>query len=684
MKKQVNINSNSIESRAKKDDFRKAVSEYIWNGFDAKASELSIEFTANDIGHIHFFSVRDNGEGIKYSTIEDTFGLFLDSNKTYHQRSSQVKGKDGEGRFAFVSFAKKAVWKTICIDDGKCKQYDIIITKDSAHEFDITDNAKVTELKKTSTGTTVFFYELYKIDGNQLNSADFKNYLIEGFGWFLHLNRQADFKILINGEELPYKELIADNEDTNIEVEYQGNTIPFKVLYIRWREKIQEKSNFYYLNSNRKEVAKQPTSFNNKTNDFFHSVYIESDYFNDFRLVDEAAQDLFGEQKNQNHPVFKSFIRQLKKFVEEKEKGFIRLFGAENLIQHYEKEKLLPEFKSNRYDQERKQDLIAVVKGIYCIHPKIFQGLKAPQAKTCIGFLNLILDTDERENVIDILGTVVSLTSDERGELITLLKKTSLQKIIRTIKLIEDRFKTIELLKALVFELKKFTTERDHIQVIVESNYWLFGEEYHLVSADSDFEVMLAEYLHFLDSEQTDKKATGGKKKVKIDHEENKRRPDIFLCRKRDIPDNQFGSGQLEENILVELKRPTVTIGKEQLRQIEDYLEFIVKEEKFNSQTRQWKFIVVSNKVDDYVKQQYEENKIKGKRFLVKAWGSLEVYAMTWDDVFQGFNIRHKHLLNTLEYDKTILIEELQLRGIQLNTESSEQLTLLINNPQLQ
>jgi len=42
-----------------------------------------------------------------------------------------------------------------------------------------------------------------------------------------------------------------------------------------------------------------------------------------------------------------------------------------------------------------------------------------------------------------------------------------------------------------------------------------------------------------------------------------------------------------------------------------------MKEDQFNSQTRRWKFYVISNKVDDYIEKQYEAFKDKGKRFLV-------------------------------------------------------------------
>ena len=38
-------------------------------------------------------------------------------------------------------------------------------------------------------------------------------------------------------------------------------------------------------------------------------------------------------------------------------------------------------------------------------------------------------------------------------------------------KMIESRYKVIELLRKLVFDLKQFTTERKHIQTVIEENY---------------------------------------------------------------------------------------------------------------------------------------------------------------------------------------------------------------------
>jgi flagellar biosynthesis/type III secretory pathway chaperone len=48
---------------------------------------------------------------------------------------------------------------------------------------------------------------------------------------------------------------------------------------------------------------------------------------------------------------------------------------------------------------------------------------------------------------------------------------------------------------------------------------------------------------------------------------------------------------------------------------------------------------------------------------------------MTWDDVFKSFEIRHRYLLDKLQYNKAMIQEELQSKGIQLSREGSNDLT---------
>lgn len=665
MKKKVSVTNNGIESSGLTKDYMDAIAELVWNGFDAEAKNVQINFASNEIDTIYSLQIIDDGKGIDFRALDMTFGNFNDSIKknTYQKTSSAIRGHKGKGRFSFAAFSDNAEWHTVYEDKNEkaLLEYDITIRRNTKHLYSA-ENKKIS--KQKSTGTTVELTDLFEVTGYSFNCDDFKIHLAKEFGWFLLLNKERSFSISINGEKIDYSGLIAENDIIPLKIkDKEGIENEFKITFVRWNEKIGDKFYFYFLNSKQNEVFKELTSYNNNAIGFNHSVYIESNYFDNFSPSDqEQSLSLFDETKNTG--VFKALLNNLHNIVKERQKSFLHGGAAEQLIDSYEKNGVIPKFKNNKYEQARRKDLITVVKGIYCIEPKIFQGLNKEQQKVSVALINLLLDTDERESITEIVGQVVNMSQDERNQLAELLKKTTISKISRTINLIESRFKIIELLKALVFDLEKFSNERDHLQKAIEENYWLFGEQYHLVSANEGFNQLLNKYLEVIESLEALEAKKAGKKKVNSD--EANRRPDVFVCRKHSIPDIRDDQYYMEENLIVELKKPAIEIGKEQLRQIEDYLEIIRSEPQFNSQKRFWKFFIVGKSVDDYVRSQYESEKVKGKRFLVKGVQNYEIYAYSWDDIFTMFELRHQFLVDNLEFDKSVIRRELIDKGIDL------------------
>lgn len=668
MKKKVQINDNSIETAGLPTDYKEAICEFVWNAFDAFATEVEICFdTKNPIGHISSFSVKDNGEGIFYNNLSNTFGSFLDSEKknTGLGRTSYVHGKKGKGRFSFEAFATSATWRTTYLNDIY-KEFNLTVLASSKDFYEVSEEQ---ESKKNKTGTEVIFDGIHNLSSIDLTSDELKDFLRFEFGWFLHLNKNRKFQLLINGKRLDYEKIIADSETVVYEYKDAKNfKNKFIVNYVRWVSKIDEKFYFYYLNDQKVEKAKKLTSFNNKGDEFYHSVYVESPYFNDFVLAEERKENLALIGKNQTDESFKSLSKDLLKLLSKKRKEFIRN-NSEKIISKFEIDGVLPHFNDNKYDQARKNDFEEVLKELYITEPKIFIGLAKEQQKTLLGMLNLVLDTDERDNIIAIIDSVVNdLSSEERASLAKVLKKTNFSKIVKTIKLIEQRYEKVEILRTLVFDLIKFTNERDHIQEIIEDNYWLFGEQYNLVSADVTFETALIEYRNLIDGKNS-------KNNIKISSTQKNRRPDIFLCRKRILPNSKYDHSEIEENLIVELKAPSVKITKTEYRQVIDYLDEIIKEPRFNSETRKWKFFLISCEIDDdvlHLKKAFED---KGKIHLIHQIDKYEFYVMTWDDVFRSFDIKHRYLLDKLEFNKSAIQEELKLQGIDLGRQSSDTLT---------
>lgn len=117
------------------------------------------------------------------------------------------------------------------------------------------------------------------------------------------------------------------------------------------------------------------------------------------------------------------------------------------------------------------------------------------------------------------------------------------------------------------------------------------------------------------------------------------------------------------------------------VRSVIQRMDYVRKQPLFNSQYRRWKFIAVCSAVDDDVKARYDSQKSKGKKGLVAEIDNYEVYALTWDDVFQSFDLRHAFLLDKLKMDEEAIAAEIaQTAGDEKSKDTADALTALVAN----
>ncbi|MES2455825.1 MAG: ATP-binding protein [Bacteroidota bacterium] len=400
------ITTKSIEQSGLPNDYKKAIAEYVWNGFDAGATEVKIDFEGNELGHLSSFSISDNGTGIDIVTIDDTFGNFLDSHKANpSNKIGFVKGRKGKGRYSFSTFANSCTWLTTFKGpDGELLQYSIRIQNGDLQNFSLAEQVIV---KGSHTGTIVSFHNFYDLTSDLLSARAFEYFLASEFGWFLFLNRDKGCKILINGEELAYTDIIGDSEEMVHEIGEDS----FKVVFIRWTQKIGDKYYFYFLSENQKEAARKHTSFNNKAIDFHHSVYVESSFFDDFKETTEDNPVLDFSGKNQTNLSYKSLLKALNTLVSGKEKQFIRDLQADKLIQDYYFKSIFP------VGTLKADGLEAIIKELYCAEPRIFQGLTIHQSKTLVGLFNVLLANGQGAGIVEVVDSVVVLNQEERERL---------------------------------------------------------------------------------------------------------------------------------------------------------------------------------------------------------------------------------------------------------------------------
>ena len=643
----LSVKNQSIESSGITNDYKEAICEYIWNGLEAHATEIKINYNYNIAFGIDNLSITDNGDGIIYEELEDTFGAFLASKKNLLSLKMKSKANKGKGRFSFMAFATSAKWTTIYNCGEELKTYDIILENDKKEVINCTEPTITT---KEKTGTKV---EFNNICGLTLENMDFdvlEPVLLKEFAWFLYLFKNRKVNIYVNETPIDYSKYI--NTELSEKVIKTIDNISFEISLVVWQESIKEKFCCYYFDSNDTVKGKETTTFNRNTIEFNHSVFVKSVFFDEKDDVENQLEttqiSLFDSEDDKK--IFRKLKKHISSFIEKKIGIYMSQRAEEAVKEMMEERNTFPKFSDDAYGRMRKRDLVNVTKEMYRIEPKIFYRLKPIQEKSLLGFLNLLLNSEERENVLSIIEQIVELSPEQRRNFSDMLKKTKLENIIEAIKFIESRYKVIELLKTIVYDLTQFANERDHIQKIVEHHFWLFGEQYNLASADQRMKKALERYINILYGEN-DIDA------ILKEDVEQERRMDIFMCNSR-VAEYSFET-TVEENIIVELKAPKITLSKKVLRQIEDYMDFIRKQASFNSEYRKWKFIAVCKQVDEDIKSRYEAFAEKGKIGLVMQVENYEVYAYTWDDVFKSFELRHAPMLKRLRYDREQLAKEL-------------------------
>lgn len=283
---------------------------------------------------------------------------------------------------------------------------------------------------------------------------------------------------------------------------------------------------------------------------------------------------------------------------------------------------------------------------LYAAQPKIFTGLSNDNKKITLQLLKLIMDNGNKPELFKILQGVIELDEDEQKELSGILEYSSLSNITRTIKLLCDRQKVIQTLKEIVFNKEFNSYEVKHVQELVEKHYWIFGEQYNLItSAEPDFELALKGMI---------KAEMGIEEEVHIEHPDKNKEMDLYMIR-------QDRQGRVTENVVVELKRPKIKLGEKELSQVKKYMRVIKNTPRFNAGNVKWTFYLVGNEFDKslYIPGELESHKFLGEQHLVHCQdnGLTKIYVLKWSEIFDDYSKRHDFLMEHLKLEEKLWLE---------------------------
>ena len=620
-----------------------AIAQYVWNGFDADATVVNVDFLRNDYGGIIGLIIQDNGYGINKNELQMKFRKIFESNKsvskTTKKNSSETHGSNGVGRLSFYTFADSATWTTVYMEHKKNFMYDIAIEASSLDQF------RHTDVKETDApcGTTVYFLGF---SDRKFILHECMEYLMLEFAWFLELNAVKEYSIFVDGKILEYSSILIEKIDESYQEE--SSKVNFAVKFCRWNKKLHnEYSKYYYVNSQDSEAYKETTTLNNKGDKFYHSVYIKSAIFDDFHFDKDGTGQMTLNRYSRVSKEYMFIMKEVNFLLKNKRNPFIKEYTQQYIKQLKSKGAYPPIDKSDILNKYREEILDDMIQAIYVAEPKIFSNLNLTQQKTLIRLFDMSMQVGSADSLYNVLEGILDMGAEEREDLAGLLKYTSMANITKTITLIKDRLLAINDLKQLVFDKSLKAKEVPHLQKFIEKHYWLFGEQYHLVTAEEpDIEEALRRFTYILQGDATQ---TGRPKKVLLEHPGKGKEMDVFAVQK-------LLDGSIKKSIVVELKHPSITLGAKELGQVKTFLGVIDAEPRFNSQGIQWVFYLIGNNIDNNIRDEIETNKSHGEPSLVFKVRNKRIFVKTWSDIFTEHEVNYQYLQEKLLLQKEALL----------------------------
>jgi hypothetical protein len=648
------LNGEGIKKHFRTTDPWRAITELIWNGFDAKATNVEVMVVEGPMGGSTQVGVSDNGEGIELETHADTFGRFNDSSK---KEDVTTHGSHGRGRLSFHRLAERAIWWTNAAGSGPAR---IEVNGAALTNYEgqsVEASALPAGMNVARTGTTV---QLINLHSALPISEELHKLLSIEFGWFLALNptkrlRLNGTEVTVPSHDLIQEKFFIDNHEFNVSV-------------LRWDLKPgSEKSYVYLQNSSGKTVDKKLSTFNHKGN-FHTSIYVGSSWIDAFKPngSDLANPDATGFESE----TWRKVVRELNKITNSVYEDFLRR-QFEREIESYVADGVFPTYAglSEDYKNWRFENTKNILRAIYTADPTALKSLKKNQKKIIVRLLDKLAVSNENDAIFEVLNSVLELDDISTKLFAKQLQSVSLQSIVSAIEVLRRRHEVADKLRTLMNDHYLETLETPDLQGIIEANTWLFGSSYETIGAEEDTFTKIAKSLRdmvngiddiTLDDLDTNEITTieGANKQT-----------DLFLARK--VPHYDSMGRKIYRCIVVEIKRPSIALNYKHLQQLDGYAQLIKKHAEFGSESMHFELILIGRKiseVDTEIRSRMQGQVAKGLPGLVSDDERMKRFVLNWYTLLDNFLLTNQAMIDALslkrgsftDFSRQDLIADLQ------------------------
>jgi len=581
----VHLNADQFDRLARPTQPVTAVVELVWNALDAEADEVEVIINRTPMDALESVVVRDDGHGMTAFDVDRDFVQLGGSWKKGASRSRtgrrQMHGRKGEGRFRAFALGEVVEWNTTAEGlSGGLERVEVVgsmITGD----FQVDDPKTVPR----KTGTTVRITRPRE-HANRLLSDNARPQLVLAFAPFLL--RFPDVTIVHDGQRLDPATLISSTIDIPLDEELGGSHGRPVLQIIEWNERGSSIAASMLLCSSDGTVLHETRERLPGLKDFAYTAYVKWPGFQDYASVldfADSGHEILG-------PVVEAGRAAIRQYLDQ-----ISAARRTRIVDRWKEERIYPFERppetSAEHRTQRLFDLVAVTAA-----PAVSEV--RTEAKLTLRLLREALE-DSPGALHRVLQEVLDLTPAQIEDFDRLLDQTSLGDIVRTTKLVTDRLAFLKDLERMLYDRdqRKQLLERSQLHKILAPRGWIFGEQYGVVVSDKGLTKVLQSHRQLLGSESesiTPVAGDGGNPLI----------IDLFLSTVAETQDGR-------RHLVVQLKRPSLTLTLRELNQIDNYALTIIGEPQFAAEGVHWDFWLLGDDMDDKLRTKARQrNRLEG------------------------------------------------------------------------
>lgn len=600
------------------------VVELIWNSLDADATLVTVSIDTTSLGAVDVVRVSDDGHGFDATEIKPLFSTLGGSwKKTKSDRRTRsgkrlLHGSKGHGRWKALAIGDRVRWSSVVEDENGTRTLSELSM--SSPQIDVaywTGPVSTTD----DVGTKVVVTAGMK-EPTALLAAKAAPRLTAAFA--LYLEMYPSIAISYRGTLLRPESMQVARE--TFELDGGGEHGPAVLTIIEWNTAVDPELALCDADGATLETVSLPTMFSG----LHLTAYVA---WAGFRVHQDKLGLGDGEAVDVAHVVGEA-REKVREFVRDR-----RVVDQRSTIETWQDEDVYPFTNEPTGPVELANQ--AVFNYVAVAAQDALNSIENLAAKRLsMQSIKLALESDPG-SLEKVIGEVLKLPQDKLAELSELLERTSLTAVIAASRMVTHRLSLLQGLRTLIFdsEISGTVLERAHLHNVIGEAPWIFGEEYATHVSDQSLTALLKEHIAILERDALIGDAV-------LDDEGKSRRIDFMFGRALELHINR------REHLVVEIKRPSVTLRRAEFAQIEDYARVITEDSRFDREAVSWTFVLVGRDVHREVEHR-TRSKGKPLGLIADPDGGPEIWVRTWAQIFEECDHRLKFIRNELAYDPT-------------------------------